>query len=136
MKVDTTNSTLNLVETYVVKALETRTTYGPDSMIRDQEVFLPPHKYVFSLSQLRNMHLPLFHALQEWSESRELGPMLYVDFISRAPVLVFSKKCVFRPYNLTLEVGGQGWVVFSQSCRKVSKCIKPSPCSSSHTLDP
>lgn len=49
MEVNPTDTAGHLIKADVVKAFETRSGYGADTVIRYQEVLLPPHEYIFSL---------------------------------------------------------------------------------------
>jgi hypothetical protein len=73
---------LDLVEADVIEAFETCTTNCSHPMIRDQEMFLPSHEYVFSLRQLWNMKIALSGLLLKWAKGREFSPVLQVDFVT------------------------------------------------------
>jgi hypothetical protein len=52
MEVYATDFSLHLVEADIVEAFETSTSDCSDTVIWDQEVFLPSHKDILSLSKL------------------------------------------------------------------------------------
>lgn len=79
-------------------------------------MFLPSHKYVLPLGQLRNMKMPLPCLLLKGPESRELGPVLQVDFICRSPVLMLGEECVFGANDFSFEVSCECRMVLRQSC--------------------
>jgi hypothetical protein len=114
MEVNPANRPLNLVEADVIEALETGPTDRSHPVIWNQEVFLPPHEYVLSLRHSGDVKVALPGLLLKWPESGEFGPVLQIYFISRAPVLMLSEKCVFRANDLSFEVCSEGWVVFGQ----------------------
>lgn len=76
MEIYAADSTLALIEAYVVKALKARAVNSAYTMVRYQEVFLPPHKYVLSLCQTLDIQIPLTRLLLERTKRVELGPML------------------------------------------------------------
>ncbi len=79
-------------------------------------MFLPPHKDILSLSHSGDVKVALPSLLLKWPESGEFSPVLQIDFVGRTPVLVLSEKRVFRANDLAFKIGGEGWVVFGQSC--------------------
>ena len=113
VKVDAANFTLDLVEADVVEALEAGTCYGADSMIGDQEVFLPPHKDGFPLSGITNHDGTLSSLLLEWAEGGELGPVAQVNLAVCTPVFMLGVKAVFGPNDLAFKVCRESWVVLS-----------------------
>jgi len=50
MEIDTADIARDLIEANVVEAFETGSGNSPHTMIRNEEVFLPPHKDILSLS--------------------------------------------------------------------------------------
>lgn len=113
MKVDAADFTLNLVEADVVKALEAGTCYGADSVIGDQEVFLPPHKDGFPLSGITDRDGTLSSLLLEWAEGGELGPVAQVNLAVCTPVVMLGVEAVFGPNDLAFKVCRESWVVLS-----------------------
>ncbi len=116
MEIYAANRTLALIETDIVKAFKARPANSAYTVIRYQEVLLPPHKYVISLCQTLNVQVSLPRLLLEWTKSVELCPMLQINFISRAPVFVLCEKRIFGPDNLAFEIGSKGWMVLRKSC--------------------
>jgi len=94
MEIDAIHLPLNLIEAYIVKPLKACTTNRPNPMIRNQKVLLPPHEYVFSLRDLRDMEVALASLFLEWPEGGEFAPVLEVYFVRRPPVLVLGEECI------------------------------------------
>ena len=80
-------------------------------------MLLPPHEYILSLRDLRNTERALASLLLERSEGREFAPVLKVDFVRRSPILVLGEECVFGSDDFALEVCGECWVVFRETCK-------------------
>lgn len=116
MEIYAADSTLALVEADIVKAFKARAVDSAYTVIRYQEMFLPPHKYVLSLCQTLNVQVPLARLLLERTKSVELGPMLQINLISRTPVFVLREEGIFGANNLAFEIGSESWVVLGKSC--------------------
>jgi len=58
------------------------------------------------------MEMSLSGRLLKWPERGKFGPMLKVDFIARAPILMLGEKCVFRSNDLAFEVGSKCGMIF------------------------
>lgn len=56
----------------------------------------------------------------ERSKSTELSPVLQIDFVIGAPVLMLSQECVLRTDDFAFEVGSKGRMIFGQAWRIVS----------------
>jgi hypothetical protein len=82
MEIYAANSTLALIEADIVEALEARPTNSAYTVIRYEEVFLPPHKNILSLCQTLNVEVSLPRLLLKRTKGVELGPMLQIYFIS------------------------------------------------------
>jgi len=76
MEVYSTDCPLNLVEADVVESLKAGTSNCSHSVVRNQEMFLPPHEDILSLCHTRNVKVSLPSLLLKWPESREFGPVL------------------------------------------------------------
>lgn len=113
VKVDAADFTLNLVEANVVEALEAGACYGADSVIGDQEVFLPPHKDGFPLSGITNRDGSLPSLLLEWAEGGELGPVAQVNLAVCTPVFMLGVEVVFGSNDFALKVCRESGVVLS-----------------------
>ncbi len=120
VEVDPADRALYLVEADVIEALKTSSTDRPYSVVGHQKVFLPSHKYVLPLGELRDVENASLGGFLERPKSTELSPVLQVDFISGAPVLMLSQECVLRTDDFAFEVGSKGRMVFGQAWRIVS----------------
>lgn len=88
MEIDPTNFACNLVERYIVEALETGSVNGPDAMVRHKEVLLPSHKNDFFLCNVRFHNKAFLALLRVGLECGKLGPMANVRLGTGTPVLV------------------------------------------------
>lgn len=95
MKINSADCALALVETDVVEAFKTCSTYGSYPVIWYKKVLLPPHKYVLSLRQTLNMQVAFARLLLKWTEGIEFSPVLEINLISRAPVFMLREKRIF-----------------------------------------
>jgi hypothetical protein len=94
MEVNPTNAPTALVEADIIEALEARASDGAHAVVRDEEVLLPAHEDVLALRQVRDVQVAFARGLAEGPEGLELGPVLQVYFVRRAPVLVLRQKGV------------------------------------------
>lgn len=63
MEINSAHFALELIEAYVVEAFKASAADGTDTMIRHQEMLLPPHEYVVALRQVWNMEVGPFRLL-------------------------------------------------------------------------
>lgn len=113
MEIYTTNASFLLVETDIVEAFETGSINGADTMVGNEEVFLPTHENVLSLSQVRDSDGSLSYLFGVLSECCEFAPVTQIDFIRCTPARVLCDKFVFTADNLALEIRRQRRVIFS-----------------------
>lgn len=106
---------LDLVEANVVEALEARTRYGTNTVVRNQEMLLPPHKYMLSLGGVSNSDGAFACLFLKGAESGEFGPMAQIDLHISTPVVVLGEKTVLSSNNLAFEICGEGWMIFGQA---------------------
>jgi hypothetical protein len=85
-------------------------------MVREEEVFLPAHEDVLALRDVRDVEVALAGLSLEGTEGLELGPVLEVDLVGRAPVFVLGEEGVFGADDFAFEVGRERWVVFGEAC--------------------
>lgn len=52
MEVNTANSPLHLVETDIIESLEAGTRDRSNPVVRNEEIFLPPHEHVLTLREV------------------------------------------------------------------------------------
>lgn len=96
---------MRLVKADIVKPLEARPADRAHAMVREQEVFLPAHEDVLALGDVGEVEVALAGLFLQGAEGRELGPVLEVHLVGRAPVLVLREEGVFRADDLAFEVG-------------------------------
>lgn len=116
VKVYSTDRPLPHIEADVVEALEAGAADCPHAMVWHEEVLLPAHEDVFTLSQISHGHAgTLSNRGLVLSECRELAPVVDVDFFGRTPALVFGHKAIFATDNLALEECGKGRVILGET---------------------
>jgi len=76
MEVYSAYGPLNLVEADVVETFKAGTSDCSHSVIRNQEMFLPPHEDVLSLCHARDVKIALPSLLLKWSKRGEFCPVL------------------------------------------------------------
>jgi hypothetical protein len=76
MEVNPTNTPINLIETDVIKPLETRARNSLHAMIRHEEVFFPAHEDVFALLVILQREGGRFGGFSQRAPGREACPML------------------------------------------------------------
>lgn len=116
MEIDTANAAHLLVKADVVEALEAGAVDSAHPVVGDEEVLLPAHEDVLLVVQVWDVHGSLSGALGVGPERRELVPVIQVNLLTGAPVMVVRDEVVLGPDDLALEVGRQGWVVFREAC--------------------
>lgn len=114
VKIDSTHFSLDLVEADIVEALKTRAGYGTHAVVWHQKVFLPSHEDILPLGHISNGIMTVSRLLLNRPECIEFGPMAHVDLAVGTPTLILSKEAVLGADNLSLKVGGEGWVVLGQ----------------------
>jgi len=107
---------LTLVEADVVEALKAGAADRAHAMVGEEEVFLPAHEDVLALRHVGDVEVALAGLFLEGAEGLELGPVLQVDLVGRAPVFVLGEEGVFGADDFAFEVGCEGWVVFCEAC--------------------
>lgn len=86
-------------------------------------MFLPSHKNVISLCQIRDGDGTLASYLLVWPESAKLGPVANVHLVVCAPVVMLGEEVVLCANDFSLEIGGQCWVVLGQSYPKGARLV-------------
>ena len=119
MEVYPTNSTSNLVETYVVKALEACSAYFAYTMVRHKEILFPAHENVLALGAVLILEVGICHsAVTKWTPGGKAIPVLHIDPSRCTPILVFRLESVLWSDDFSFKVGRQGWVIFCESCTR------------------
>lgn len=115
MEVDTAYRALNLIKTDVVEALKAGTRNGPNSVIRNEKILLPPHEYVLSLGKVAVCEIGPFGLFGQRFPRRKPGPVVYVCFFIGAPCFVARQKGVLGADDFAFEECCQGGMVFRQA---------------------
>lgn len=76
-------------------------------------MLLPPHENIFLLGNIVNRNRPPACLLLERPEGVKLGPVVEINLMIGAPVLMFGKEAIFGADDLALEVCREGWMVLS-----------------------
>lgn len=116
MEVNTGHISSYLVETDVVKSLKACARDRPHAMVRDEEVFFPPHKYMLPLGKVSVGEIGPLCLLRQRSPRGESGPMMHVGFLRSSPRFIPSLEGVFGADNLSFEKGRQSGVIFREAC--------------------
>ena len=123
MEIDPINRPRHLVEAYIIKPLETRTTNFPDPMIRHQKLFFPSHKHIFAVRAILVVEVGLLGLFREGPPGGETGPMLHVFFIASAPVVVAGLECILGADDFAFEECGQGCVFGGEACCGLARSV-------------
>jgi len=115
MEVNPTDSPIDLVETDVIKPLETRPADLPHPVVGNQEGLLPAHEHVLALRKVLVVEIRFLSAVFEGPPRGEAGPVQHVGLVGGAPGGVARLKGVLAADDLAFEVGGQGGVVFGEA---------------------
>ena len=83
-------------------------------MIRDQELLLPAHEYVFPVAAILVMEIGR-------TPRRKSRPSLHVVFVGGSPILVAGLESVSGTNYLSLKAGGQGRMFRSEAFQQVSE---------------
>lgn len=108
MKVYPTNSAFNLVEANIVESLETRSRYSPHPMIRNEEIFFPPHEHVLSLREIAVGEVGSLGMLCQRTKCWEPCPVRHISLLSRTPCLIPSYESMLGANYLAFEERRQG----------------------------
>jgi hypothetical protein len=106
VEVDPADLSLDLVKTNVVETFEACPSDCPDPVVRDQEVFFPTHEDMVPLGNVSYDDWAFACLFLVWPEGMELGPVVYVYLVGRAPVLVLCYETVLGSDDFAFEVGG------------------------------
>lgn len=85
MEIDPTDPPIPLIETNIIKTLETRPRDRLHAVIRDQEVLFPAHEDVLTLLVVFQREGGVFGGFGEGPPGGEARPVLQVDFFGRVP---------------------------------------------------
>ena len=106
MEINPTDTPINLIETNVIKALETRARDRLDAVVGYEEVFFPAHEDVLALLVVLEREGRRFGRFGQRAPGREARPVLQVDFFRGAPGGVGGFEEVFWADDFAFEECG------------------------------
>lgn len=115
MKIDTADASLNLIEADIVEPLEAGTRDRSNPVIRNKEIFFPPHKNMFALCKVAVCEIGPLGLFGKRFPGRKSGPVVYVCLFVRTPFFITSLECVLGSNYFAFKERGQGWVIFSEA---------------------
>lgn len=115
MEVNTAHGSLNLIEADVVETLEASARDGSHPMVGNEEIFLPSHEHVLTLSKVAVGEISALRLFGEWFPSGKTGPVMDISLLVGAPFLIASLERVFSTNDLSFKECGQGWVIFCEA---------------------
>ena len=113
MKINPTDSALDLIETNVVETFKAGPGNRAYAMIGHQKVLLPSHKDVFPLGKVAIREIRSLGLLGQGSPRRKSIPMEHVHLLGGAPCFMPGLKCVFGSDDFALEECRQCRMVLS-----------------------
>lgn len=119
MEIYPADCSFNLVEADVVEPFEARPRDSPHAMIRDEEVFFPPHEDVFSLGEIAVREVGSLSLFSQRAPGRKPRPVIHVSPLRCAPFFVTGLEGVFGSNDFSFEERRQGRVIFRKACRRV-----------------
>lgn len=121
MKIDPADLPFDLVEADIVEALKACTRDCANPVIGYQEMFLPAHEYVLPFGDVAHRRRAFLDLLSVRVKCTEPFPMLQICFAICAPAFVVGEKIIFGPDDLAFKICGEGGMVLSEACIKMSK---------------
>lgn len=115
MEVDTTDGSLYLVEADIVESLETGARDCSNSVVWDEEIFLPSHKYVLMLRKVTKREVCLLRLFGERSPGWKSRPVMYIRLFVGTPFLIASDETVFGANHFTLKERRQCRMILGQA---------------------
>lgn len=115
MEVYSIDVTSHLVEAYIIETFKTRARDCSDAMVRDEEIFLPAHKYVFALCEVFEVKVWTFGLLRKGPPGWKSAPMLHVNLLIRTPFIVSRLEGVFGANYFAFEVSGESRMVVGET---------------------
>jgi hypothetical protein len=115
MEVDTAHGSLNLIEANVVESLEAGARDGSHPVVGNEEIFLPSHEHVLTLSKVTVGEISALRLFGEWLPSGKTGPMMDIRLLIGAPFLIASLERVFSTNDLSFKECGQSRVIFCKA---------------------
>lgn len=111
MKVDSTDFPSDLTKADIVETFKAGTGYGANSVVRYEEMFLPSHKEIFTLSEVLVRKIGALCLFGKWPPRWETTPVLHVYLFVGTPFWPIGLKRVFRADDLAFKVGGERRVI-------------------------
>lgn len=115
MKVNAAHGSLYLVEADVVEPFETSPRNRSHTMIRNEKIFLPPHKNMLPLCKVTIREISPFRLPGQWFPGWKSRPVMYVCLFIGTPFFVTSLECMFGADDFALEKGRQGWMILRKA---------------------
>lgn len=115
MKIYPADGPFNLVKADIVEPFEARSGDSSHAMIRDEEVFLPSHEDVFSLSEIAVGEVGSLGLFSQRTPGREPCPVTHVCTLRCAPFFVAGLEGVFGSDDFSFEECRQGRVIFCEA---------------------
>lgn len=116
MEVNTAHGSLNLIEADIVESLEASARDGSYPIVGNEEIFLPSHEHVLTLSKVAVREISTLRLFGKWFPSGETGPVVDIRLLVGAPFLIASLERVLGTNDLSFKKCGQGRVIFCKAC--------------------
>lgn len=116
MEVNTAHRSFNLIEADVVESLKAGARDGSYPMVGNEEVFLPSHEHVLTLSKVAVREISPLRLFGKWFPSGKTGPVVDIRLLVGAPFLIASLERVFSTDDFSFKECGQGRVIFCEAC--------------------
>lgn len=115
VEINAAHGSLYLVETDIIESFKAGARDCSDSVVRDEEVFLPPHEHVLMLGKVTKCEISLLGLFSKWFPCRKPRPMMDIGLLVGSPFLVASNEAVFSANHLALKESCQSRVIFSEA---------------------
>lgn len=115
VEVDAAYASCNLVEADIIEPFEASSRDLSNPVIRNEKVFLPPHKYVLSLRPVLIVKIGFFGLRLDRAVGWESAPVVVVSFLVCTPILVLRLECVFRSDEFAFEIGSENMMLIGEA---------------------
>lgn len=115
VEINAAHGSLYLVEANIVESFEAGAGDCSDSVVRDEEVFLPPHEHVLMLSKVTKCKISLLGLFSKWFPCWKPRPVMDIGLLVGSPFLVARNEAVFSANHLALKESRQSRVIFSEA---------------------
>jgi len=106
MEVNPAHGPCHLIETDIVKSLETGAHDLTHAVVRHQKRLFPAHEDVFALRVVLVVEVWFLGRFGQRAPGGKAGPVLHVGFVGGAPGCVAGLEGVFGADDFAFEVGG------------------------------